>query len=154
MFRILTALATLSILSVSANAARFSWVGYLQITAFSGTCDYDPRGTRGMAQFMPELAGTDNGPGSRLIWYEDIHAKGYSLANGLFTSTFKNATANYMGRYIFEDNPGLVKVRFLSQVPATITTTTKTINITGQIQAYDAMPLCRVTFQTTLVPRL
>jgi hypothetical protein len=137
-----------------AQAAKFSWIGSVQITSTSGSCpDYDPTGETGIAHFMPELAGTDNPSGSRITWVQGVWAQHYELGSGLFDTTAKQVTATYMGRLLYDDTSAPVTVKFIKQVPATVSTLTKGIFIVGQIKTFDGMPLCVVNFEMGLSPR-
>ena len=154
MFRLCLAVFTFFWFAADAEAARFRWWGHFEIYAKSGTCpDYDPIGTRGFAWFRPELAGSDNGAGSKLIFRQDLWTKGYRIPTGLFTTAFKQAETIYIGDNWGPDDTAIAQVRFITQAPPTLATTTVSIIITGQIKNFDFMPGCVVTFRAQFSPK-
>jgi hypothetical protein len=147
----------LTLMVPPAEAARARFEGHFLFTAKSGTCPfYDPVRSSGSVQFEPEISGSDNGPGSSFVLYQDLFAKGYRIAEGfgLFTSAFKDVDTMYMGQDFGPDDTATPAVRFTRQSPAAITLTTQTILITAQIRSFDFMPGCTVTVKMVFVKRI
>jgi hypothetical protein len=157
MNKMLLGLVLLSTVAVPAEAARVRWEGHYLIKQSDGACDsYDPRGTRGNVHFEPQLAGTDNGPGSSFALYRDLFASGYRLASGRgnFNENFKTVDAIYAGSGIAADETATVRIRFTRQNPSKIETSTNFITIVAEIRNFDFMPGCNVTVHMALIRRL
>jgi hypothetical protein len=102
------------------------------------------------ARFLPANVAT-NGASSSLSFLNQHWAQGYALP-GVFTSTFKNVTAQTIARF-----PGpsgyTVQVRIISQTPATINATTPMITLQGQVKGFSGFPTnnnCVADFDVTL----
>jgi len=134
-----------------AQAVQHRFIGGAVITGKSGTCpDYDPTGDRFHVRFRPSGLGT-NGSNSGLSLFQLEGAINFRVS-GRFNTTAKLATTTYI--YSFGDvNPNAVTVKFTSQVPTTLDTTTQYINAAGVITGYDYMPLCTVTFTMSVTKR-
>jgi hypothetical protein len=140
----------------SAQAERARWQGHFFLKSTSGTCDnYDPVGTRGLAFFEPQLAGTDNGPGSSFVLHQDTFAKGYRLASGTgrFDDSFKEVETIYVGTDWGPDDDNTVRVRFTSQKPAVIKRSTNFVTIVAAIQNFDFMAGCTTFVHMALLKR-
>ena len=137
-----------------AQAARVSWFGHFTIFSQSGVCpDYDPVGSRGIARFRPQLAGTDNGNGSKLVLYQSERVLGYRIESGRFTDTFKTVETINVGENWGPDDTATVQLRFVSQEPPVIEIATKFINVVAEIKNFDFMPGCSVKLRLGLTPR-
>ncbi len=145
-------------LTVPAEAARARWQGSFIVKKATGTClDYNPVGSNGISRFEPQLAGTDNGPGSSFsFFYYGGHAAGFRLQSGVgvFTSAFKDVDNASIGFDFGSDDTNTVAVRFITQLPGTLKATTKFINIVAEIQNYDFMAGCTVEVHMSLIKRL
>jgi hypothetical protein len=150
--------ATLLFISaVPAEAAKVRFEGHFLITKAAGTCtDYDPKGSLGSVQFEPEVAGSDNGPGSSFGLFDTLGAKGYRLSSGtgLFDAGFKPVDTMYMGSDFGPDGTASVLARFKTQKPLTIKTTTHFLTVTAEIQNFDFMVGCTVTIDMPMTRRL
>lgn len=155
MTKLISSLFVLLALAIPAHAqdqVRFVGNWHIVSKTNNGACNlYDPVGERATARFRLVIAGTSNGTQANLsIAYSD-GARNFR-ANGNFTTAFKTT----VGTNIF-DSAGTVTpaqlVRFVTQVPATITSSTRFINITGEVNNYDFMPNCRIQFGLTVQRR-
>jgi hypothetical protein len=145
----------LAMTAAPSEAQVVRWHGHFTIVSKSGTCPiYDPVGDHGFVRFRPQLAGTDNGPGTRLAVYRDRNLTAFRLASGLFSENLKVVEETYAADAAYVDNANPVRVRFLSQTPRKINANTPFINVVGQIDNYDLMSECRVTFHMALTKEI
>ncbi len=137
----------------AAEAAQVRWHGEASITGKSGTCpDYDPTGNFMRARFRPGLGG-DNGTNSEFSFFFDSFAQSFGLNNHLFDATFRTVDTMQIGDG-FGPVDNVVKVKFVTQAPATLTFATNYITVTGEISGYDFMPLCTAKFTMKLLKKL
>lgn len=153
-------LATLSLaalLAAPAAEARERFVGSWQIFFKSGTCpDYDPVGDRGQARYRPPIAGTDNGSDTLIGLFYGDGARGLRVTGAVnigAASVFKNT----FSVNVFEGGdvvgPPTQQIRYISQVPASLTATTAAITIVAEINNYDWQTGCKVRIRLLLQKR-
>ena len=141
--------------ATTAEAARVRYEGAFIIKKKSGTCaNYNPVGNSGRVNFEPQVAGSDNGPGSELFLYEGIFGKSFDLENGLFNTNFKEVAWHSTGQSVFTDPAIIVRVRFKSQKPATIKAGTNFITAVAEVENFDFQVGCIVTIHLALIKRL
>ena len=139
----------------TAEAAKVRYEGSFIIKQKSGTCsDYNPVGGNGRVNFEPQVAGSDNGPGSELFLYGGIHGTSFDLENGLFNTNFKEVAWHSVSHSVFTDPAIIVRVRFKSQKPATIKAGTNFITAVAEVENYDFQVGCTVTVHLALIKRL
>ncbi len=133
--------------------ARVSWIGSLMFTSASSACDFDMNGRLvPTVRFRPVLAGTDNGPNSRLVLHDTGGAEAFVVENGSFTSLFKTvATMGVYEGFSPFDNP--VQVRFTFVSPA-FSTTADFVNVRGFIKGYNEDADCIYGFKMALFQRM
>jgi hypothetical protein len=152
MRKLLCALAASCFASGSAAAVEASWFGEFKIYASSATCAYSSVGTKAAVVFRPEV-GT-NGPGSRFSIFRRNTAVNLELPDGNFSRTFKTVNVSAITEYAFPIDDHVTQVRFTKVWPATITTNTEAIQITGQIKGYESLATnCVVSFRMALLKR-
>lgn len=146
----LAATASAALVGLAEQAqAETRFVGRIIFTAKSGTCDWDPVGNRAQIRFTPANVG-DNGSDSSLSQFDDDWGGlGATLVGGSFNTTLKAVRAYDIWGGAWSRSG--VKVKFSTQTPATILTTTNLVNVTGQLQNWVGGPLCVVTFRMSLV---
>lgn len=130
--------------SADAWAVQHRFEGALFIIGKSGTCDYDPTGSRFHIRFRPSGLGT-NGSTSGLSLFELSGALNYEVV-GRFAANPKIAQA----QSIFDHgnvSSVLTKVAFLTQNPSTLTVTTEAVAATGSILGFDEMAGCTIQFR-------
>lgn len=132
---------------VEGNATtRVKWQGGITWLSRVGTCSsWNPVNEHAIARFRPSDLGT-NGSYSNLTVFYSTYALGFRVL-GRFTSAYKTVDAQDIGSGMGTWQP---KVRFVTQVPATLTATTKQLVVTGQIQGFDYTPTCTVNFSMVL----
>jgi hypothetical protein len=145
---LLLALSGLGAQATEAEAARVRFWGGLVITAQSGTCpNGNEVGSRYAVRFSTDTAMAP----STLSLLRSEHAYNYRV-DGRFTATYK--AAETVAIHDFGGDPGnAVRVRFTSQSPSTVSSTTNFINVTGQISGWDEGASCVVTFRMSLTKR-
>lgn len=145
------ATAVLSLIAPAAQAAPTHFHGAMVIVAKAGTCaDYDPTGEELQVRFRPANVGA-NGPdtGFTFLWSNGGYG---ATVPGPITAAYKTATITSL--FDFGFTGGTEQVRFTSQAPPTITVTTPSVNVTGNLTDFDGMPGCTVTFRMTAVQRI
>ena len=132
----------------NAEAARHRFWGGLVVTAASAICAGEVN-QKFAVRFRP--AGLGDGTSSTITLFRHDSARHFQV-NGLFNSTLKTATSTDVFDYVSPaDIPASIK--FSAQSPASITTTTLNIVVTGQIQGWDSLPTCTLTFRMVLTKR-
>lgn len=133
-----------------AASAEKEFRGYAEIIKTLNCVDRNPLGWDFKVRFLPANV-ADNGNRTDLGIFSGAHAQGYSHNTGYFTSTMKTAAMIHIGsRFGIADYP--VKMRLVSQTPATILTTTKFINMEIQILGFDWMATCLVNMRLSMQP--
>ncbi len=142
-------IATAIFTAGSAEAAP-RYDGALVVFAKSGTCpDYNPVGEQMFVRFRP--GGIGDNPANTGFTFKWGNG-GYSLTvPGAITNSFKTGTLTSMFDYA---GTGLADIKFSSQIPATILTTTQWVYAVGSITDFDGMVGCTVTFRMSAVKRL
>ena len=133
--------------SIAASAEAY-FVGKVIFTTSTGTCEWNPVGSRRSARFAPAGV-SNNGSDTRLSLFDDWNAIGMTLTNGSFASTFKAVTAYEV--WAGAGDAGVVKVRVSNQKPASIAATTDNVELQGQIKGGIAGPDCVLTYRMNLV---
>ncbi len=132
----------------SAQSVRFE--GFMTITGATGTCtDYNPTGDEALVRYRPGGVGS-NPANSGLSFFYPVGAYNY-VPTGKFTGTFKAVQETEIFEYA--SNQPDSRVRFDTQQPATVTTTTNFINVTGAIENYDWMTGCVAQFAMSVTRR-
>lgn len=139
--------ATLGVaLPASADTVQFR--GTSTLSKFTSACaeyGWPTSGkAEGTARYRPPNLG-DNDKSTRFAFFFSTYAASYKLEKGTISSSFKPVIGGATGSqtYFFENTP---KLRVTSQSPATITDTTKRVKIKGEIQGWDDLPNCSVSF--------
>jgi hypothetical protein len=120
----------------------------MSIDYASGPCEYNPVGEHYVARFRPAGLGT-NGPNTTLSFLTNGYAMNYTRLDGLYDPVYVLVEAKAIGTG-FGTFPAYVK--FVNQEPAVISSTTRFINVTGQIHGYDYTPGCIIRFRMSLQP--
>ena len=138
-------------LFVAPAQAKTHYEGTLVVIATAGTCaDYDPIGERLLVRFQPAgVGGNPTSTGFTFMWGNGGY--GATVA-GPITSKYKTAVLTTL--FDYGDSTGSTQIRFTSQKPATIATTTPWVEATGNITDFDGMPGCTVTFHLAALLRL
>ena len=129
-------------------AAEHKWIGTTVVSATTGCgSGWNPLGAVLNTLFKLPVAGSTNGTDSDFNFFDKHWAAGFHLQNGVFTSAYKlaNATVVGSGSGIY-----LASLRFTSQTPAAIATTTQFVTITGNVKDFDFRPGCNISFKTSL----
>lgn len=148
MTRALTTLAAAALAACAATStaeASPRYIGIMMFTSIvSGACDWNPVGSRREVRFTPADVG-DNGPDSGLSEFNDWGGLGTTLAGAAFDTTPRAVRAyDIWGGATLK--PG-VKVKFGTQVPATITPTSNFVTVTGTVQNWTGGPTCLLAFR-------
>jgi hypothetical protein len=148
---LLFALMASAALVGQADAAKIQWQGPFIITGKIGACDYDPTGEDFSVRFMPEIAGSENGPGGRFSLVGGHHyGYAFKLPSGNFDAQFRAVESVGWGAGF---GPTDTRVRFISVAPA-ITANAPFLLITGQIRNFDGMAGCTVSFRMNVTREL
>jgi len=148
-------LAMVLISSSAAQAQRIEFIGALSIYAqqAGSTCnDYNPIGNRYVIRFRPAGLG-ENGTDSNLNLFDLDHATGLRLDNATFDTNWRQVTETVVGGRSGTNNQNATYVRFTSQIPSPITSSTFQLQIVGEIYNFDFQPGCWVQFLASGVRR-
>ena len=132
----------------AAVAAEYKWIGITVVSATTGcTSGWNPVGVVLNTLFKLPVAGSTNGLDSDFNIFDKTWATGFHLQNGSFASTFKlvHATVVGSGSGIYQ-----ASIRFTSQTPAVIATTTQFVTIAGIVKDFDFRTGCNISFKTSL----
>ena len=141
----------LSILAAASSAEaahRHRFWGAMVVTSATAICagEVDQKFA---VRFRP--SGLGDGTSSTITLFRHDSARHFEV-NGLFSSAFQAVTATDVFDYVSTPS-NVVSVRFLSQSPTNITTTTTNIVMRGQIRGWDENPTCTLTFGLVLTKR-
>lgn len=143
-------LALTGITATGAFAQSVRFEGFAILTGFTGTCaDYDPTGEEYGVRYRPGGV-TGNPADTGFSLFAQTGAYNY-VPNGVFGPTFKAVQENEI--FDYHNSQSDSRVKFLSQVPTAVTTSTNFINATGQIDNFDTMTGCRVRFIMSVTRR-
>lgn len=146
MRQMLAATVLLVLLAEPASAAKVTWRGNVCITAISASCvpgDFE-LGCLSLA-FRPPNVGT-NGAQTLFAFGTEKWRYTNRLATGTLVGTsYKGVSQNAITTFAFAP-PG-VTMRFTSQVPATITATTPSVYMAGNINNMDGVTNCNLSFR-------
>lgn len=141
--------AALALSAVSEPAlAKVTWRGSMCITAVSSSC---PAGDwqltcYNMAYRPPNVS--DNGPSTRFAFGDGNFRYGMGLASGSLIGTTYRAVSQ-TSVTTFGYSPQNVTMRFTTHNPTTLTTTSPTVYIVGNINNTDGHAGCNLTFRAT-----
>jgi hypothetical protein len=144
MYRFAVLASVVCLASSPSLAANVQFFGRFHFTAGNATCVaisdiQDPLFMR----FAPPNLGT-NGPQTRLTTIGRQTGDNWTLASGsLAGTTYKTVTATGMG---FSAGQIVTKMRITSQVPATLTATTPSVILKGNVQNYAGDTGCTIGF--------
>lgn len=146
---LLSAATVLVLLAQPVAAAKVTWRGNMCVTAFTAAC---PAGDWELAcysmAFRPPNLG-DNGPNTLFAFGDEEFRYGMRLASGtLVGSTPKTVTQTTITTGGFSPPSG-VTMRFATQSPASITTTTPNVFMTGVINNIDGYAGCNISFRAS-----
>jgi hypothetical protein len=152
--RIWAAIAIVSVIGASetrAQTVRFE--GAASVASSVGTCTgYNPRGKRLTVRFQPGGVGS-NPADSGFTYFLDGNG-GYGLTvPGAITSAYKAAIST-TGLFDYGGPSPTQYIRFSSQTPPIIATTTPSLSIVGVIKNFDNMAGCFAIFNLGAVKRL
>jgi hypothetical protein len=152
MKRVLVVVTSITLLSFGfsdAQAARIRFWGGMVITNTGTGCGGNETNRKFAVRFRS--AGVGDGTTSTISLFESEQAYNFQVS-GVFNSTFKDATTVAIHDYGGAP-PNQVKIKFTSQSPVNITSTTQNIFATGQISGWDEQPTCTLTFRLALTRR-
>ena len=150
---LLAAILSTAMFTTAQAAVAVTWLGHFSITSNSASCVGNYVGQRGLVQFTPELAGTTNGPGTKITFIQDIRAAAFRLNAGLFDTTLKTVDSIYIDRDFGPKDATPVQIRFLQQDPVIIQTNSGFIEIKGDIRNYDGVAGCTIKFSSAVSPK-
>jgi hypothetical protein len=143
---LLAALVSCALSGAATAQEQTRWVGAGSISDQTGTCPNGNRiGDRFFVRFRP--SGLGNGPESNLNLFDQGFAQAHK-ANGRFSRRFKRVQYLNIGGGSGSNSETFV--RFRSQSPSRLTTTTPFIDIVAEIRGYDFQPRCTVTLRVGL----
>lgn len=118
--------------------------GTFEVYKTRGACQPgESLGTIGNLRFEQSALGTG------LTFAQPSEARSYFLQYLPFDATFRKVDSMYV-RFGFSPVPHTVKVRFIRQVPASITDETQTIRVIGEVKGFTTAT-CVSKFRATLV---
>jgi hypothetical protein len=136
--------------AADAGPTNSIWLGAGAFTALTSQCA--PAWTLPQrlpaVNYIPDLP--NNGPETGLTLSDGpYNHNNITLASGTLNGpTFKTVTVTHMGALVQQYT---AQARITSHSPATITTTTENVILTGQISNWGDIPGCTVTFDVALV---
>lgn len=134
-------------------SAETVFAGQIRTTAATAACQFYGVGRIDASQFHPTIAG--NAAFSAISFLQPLSAVGYKLNNINFDATFRNVITGGVGWGDPFSWTGS-QVRISSQSPATITATTPSVVLRGQIKKPENDPggvACIITFTGAYVLR-
>lgn len=135
----------------SASAQLFEFRGVFVVTALNQACEeFWDVGDTATARFFPPRMG-DNGPYTILSYFFRFFAEKYTLPKGNLTNKFKKVSGAAIGWGLgtFE-----AKMRLTKLSPKNIKKSTTFIDMQGQIQDFDGLAGCNITFRGTFTRRV
>lgn len=129
----------------SAKAQIIEFAGSFVLAKLNQTC-IDAGwtlGDRAMARFTPPKIG-DNGSSTRLSYFFTNFAENYTLPKGSLSSKFKKVNGVGIGRGPFSFNS---KMRVTRLSPKNIKASTTFIEMAGNIQDFDGIAGCNISFR-------
>lgn len=138
----------LVLLAQPASAAKVTWRGNMCVTGFSAAC---PAGDWVLAcyamAFRPPNVG-QNGAQTLFAFGDDTFRYGMRLASGsLIGTTYKAVSQTAVTT--FGMTPGNVMMRFTAQTPASMTASTPSVYMTGNINNIDGYAGCNISFRAS-----
>lgn len=131
----------------AASAARVEFVGAMNILTVTAVCTTQQETAVNQIYHMrynpPNLGVVD--PRTSLSLHEQGGSQNYTLASGsLIGATFQTVAGTGIYRQAFTYT---TTMRITSQAPATLTTTTNSVTLTGNINNFDSVAGCNVQFR-------
>jgi hypothetical protein len=92
---------------------------------------------------------TANGPGTTMSLFEQHWSENYSAPGSLVSTSLQPVSGTGMAAGVWTFNAAMK----FTQTPTTVTSTTKTISITGSAKGYDGATGCDITFTAAATHR-
>ena len=148
MRKFLSVTIALGLMATAAHANRLQFVGTLKLVATSAACTPDeyPTGAIFKMRFNPpDSASADPRMGLTIFDNNVSGAQNYMLASG-FVVGLTYQTVQLTNIFRFGGQGTGPKLRITRTVPATLTATTPSMSMNGNIQDFDGTVDCDISF--------